>query len=92
MGLFHLYVEVNDMIYSLSARACNCNTHARRSFVDILDDYPEECQYVISEVFEEIYRNDAIAKDSKMSPDERLKYHQENSGPNIQAMKDQAEA
>jgi hypothetical protein len=32
-------------------------------------------------VFEEIYRNDAIAKDSKMSPDERLKYHQENSGP-----------
>jgi transposase len=61
--------------------ACNCNTHARRNFVDILDDYPEECQYVISEVFEEIYRNDAIAKDSKMSPDERLKYHQENSGP-----------
>jgi hypothetical protein len=61
--------------------ACNCNTHARRNFADIIDDYPKECQYVIVDVFGEVYKNEAITIDSKMSPDERLKYHQENSGP-----------
>jgi hypothetical protein len=61
--------------------ACNCNAHARRNFVDILDDYPKECEYVIVEFFGEIYKNEAITKDSNMSPEERLKYHQDNSGP-----------
>ena len=60
---------------------CNCNAHARRYFVDLVDDFPQECQYVIVEVFGEIYKNERITKDNEMSSDERLKYHQKTSGP-----------
>lgn len=67
--------ESNDAIIS------NCNTHARRYFVDIADNFPDECTYVIIDVYKEIYKNDAIAKQRQMSPDERLRFHQEKSGP-----------
>ena len=26
---------------------CNCLVHGRRNFVDIMDDFPEECGHVI---------------------------------------------
>ena len=60
---------------------CNCNTHARRYFTDIVDDFPHECQYVIVEVFGEIYKNERETKEKMMSAIERLEYHQKNSGP-----------
>lgn len=59
----------------------NCNTHARRYFVDVSENFPDECSYVIIDVYKEIYKNDAIAKEKHMSSDERLKFHQEKSGP-----------
>lgn len=58
---------------------CNCNAHARRRFVEVADNFPEECQYVIIDVFKEIYKNDAKAKN--MNPDERLEFHKQFSGP-----------
>lgn len=67
--------ESKDVIVS------NCNTHARRYFVDIADNFPDECAYVIIDVYKEIYKNDAITKKRQMSPYERLQFHQGKSGP-----------
>lgn len=64
-----------------NAIACNCNTHGRRYFVEVADNYPDECAYVIIDVYREIYKNDAVAREKQMSPDERLRFHQEKSGP-----------
>jgi transposase len=57
-----------------------CNAHARRGFVDVATKFPVECRYVL-ETFAEIYVNDALAKEQKLSPEERLSFHQVRSGP-----------
>lgn len=57
----------------------NCLAHARRRFVDIGESFPAECKYVL-ETLKEVYKNDAYTKEKNMDPEERLKYHQQNSG------------
>lgn len=59
----------------------HCNTHARRYFADVAESFPDECSYVIVDVYKEIYKNDAVAKEKNLSPLERLQFHQEKSGP-----------
>ena len=56
----------------------NCNIHGRREFVDIADKFPVECEYVL-ETFKKLYKHEAHAAEQKMSPEERLLYHQLNS-------------
>jgi len=58
----------------------HCNVHERRNFVDVAENFPQECRYVL-QVFEAIYKNDDITKSKDMSPDERLRFHQAHSGP-----------
>ena len=58
----------------------NCLTHARRGFVDVAENFPEECRYVI-ETLAQVYKTDAITKEQQMSMDERLKFHQLHSKP-----------
>jgi transposase len=58
----------------------NCNAHARRRFVDVVSNFPEECRYVL-ESFAEVYGYDAQAEERGLSPEERLRFHQENSRP-----------
>lgn len=58
----------------------NCNAHARRRFVDVVSSFPEECRYVL-ESFAEVYGYDAQAEERGLSPEERLRFHQEHSGP-----------
>lgn len=58
----------------------NCLVHARRNFVDVADNFPEECSYVI-ETLAEVYKNDKTSKKQKMTPFMRLHYHQAHSGP-----------
>jgi hypothetical protein len=58
----------------------NCNAHARRHFVDVVPNFPEECRYVL-EKFAEVYGYDAQAKELRLSPEERLRFHQQHSGP-----------
>ena len=65
-----------------------CNTHARRKFVEVADDFPDECLYVIVDVFREIYRVDAEAKKENLSEEERLRLHQEKSGPIMESFHD----
>jgi transposase len=59
---------------------CNCILHSRRMFVDVVEDFPEECRFVV-ESLRDVYRVDAQAKDQKLSDDARLALHQELSRP-----------
>ncbi len=65
----------------------NCNAHGRRQFVEITPSFPEECRYVL-ESFRSVYHNDALAEEQKLSPGDRLRFHQEHSGPVMQELHD----
>jgi hypothetical protein len=56
----------------------NCLTHCRRNFVDVFDNFREQCRHVIK-VLSQVYRNDEIARERKMSPEQRLAWHQAES-------------
>jgi transposase len=58
----------------------NCLAHSRRRFTEVVEDFPQECRYVI-ETLAKVYRFDANAKEQKMSDEERLRFHQEKSAP-----------
>jgi len=64
----------------------NCLGHARRNFIDLNDQFPQEIRLVI-DLFAQIFHFDAITKEKVMNDDERLKFHQEKSGPLIEALK-----
>jgi transposase len=65
----------------------NCLAHARRRFVDVYDRFPEVCRHLL-ESLAMVYRNDAVARERQLSPEERLQFHQEASGPTMQALHD----
>jgi transposase len=58
----------------------HCLAHGRRRFVEVADRFPEECRYVL-ESLAVIYRNDAVARERKLSPSARRHFHQAESGP-----------
>jgi len=58
----------------------NCNAHARRRFVQVTPNFPQECQFVL-ESLREVYRYDAEAEAQGLSPEARLRFHQEHSQP-----------
>jgi transposase len=64
-----------------------CLSHGRRQFVDIAPNFPEECRYVL-EALGEVYYNDALSRERKLSPEERLLFHQERSGPVMKRLKE----
>jgi transposase len=57
----------------------NCLVHARRNFVNVENDFPEECLYVL-QTLGKVYHNDAITSEKGMTPKQRLHFHQANSG------------
>lgn len=63
----------------------NCLAHSRRQFVDVAERFPEECRYVL-EMLGEVYKNDAIAGEQKLSPEARLSFHQAQSGPIMEGL------
>jgi transposase len=58
----------------------NCLAHARRQLVEVADNFPQECRHVL-EALGCVYHNDALAREQELSPEERLHFHQEHSGP-----------
>ena len=56
----------------------NCIAHGRRNFVDIYDHFPKECRRVI-EAFKVVYHNDKVAREERMSDEQRLSHHQTHS-------------
>jgi transposase len=69
----------------------SCNAHARRQFVEITPSFPEECRYVL-EAFRAVYHNDALTEEQHLSPEERLRVHQEHSGPVLKELYEWMEA
>ena len=63
----------------------NCLSHGRRKFVELVDNFPEECNDILK-TFSLVYKHDAEAREEKMSADRRLQYHQAHSGPPMQVL------
>ena len=57
----------------------NCNAHGRRQFVEVAENFPDQCAFVL-ETFKEVYKNEAVATKRNLSPQERLRFHQKRSG------------
>jgi hypothetical protein len=64
----------------------HCNSHARRKFVDVVESFPSECAVVLN-LFAQVYRNDALCKQRGLSPEQRLQWHQHESGPPMQTLR-----
>jgi transposase len=58
----------------------NCLAHGRRQFVEVAANFPQACRYVL-EMLGRVYKYDAEARVQKLSPQERLQFHQQHSQP-----------
>ena len=58
----------------------NCLAHGRRQFIEVAANFPDECRYVL-EMLGQVYSHDANARERGLTPDERLRLHQQRSGP-----------
>ncbi len=65
---------------------CQCNVHARRNFVDLKSDFPEECTKVV-ESFSAIYRVEAQTQAAGLTPEQRLAAHQTHSQPVMEELR-----
>ena len=63
----------------------HCLAHARRQFVDVYERFPEQCRYLL-ETLAVVYRNDARARERQLSPEERLRFHQQESQPAMEEL------
>ena len=64
----------------------NCLAHGRRQFVDVNERFPDETRYVL-EALEVVYRNDSQARQRQMTDEERLAFHQAESGPVMEQLR-----
>jgi hypothetical protein len=58
----------------------NCNAHARRHFVQVTPNFPQECRFVL-EIWRKVYRYEGKARAQGLTPEARLRFHQEHSEP-----------
>src|SRR6266850_403782 len=65
---------------TLEVIVSHCLAHARRRFVEVTPNFPEACRHVL-EALAEVYHHDALAQKHGLSPDDRLLFHQQRSGP-----------
>jgi hypothetical protein len=69
----------------------NCLAHGRRQFVEVAQNFPGECRYVL-ETLGEVYQYDAEARQLGLTAEERLRFHQEHSQPVMDRLHDWLEA
>ena len=69
----------------LKTIVANCLAHGRRQFVEVADRFPEECRHVL-ESLAVVYHNDALSREQNLSPEERLLFHQAESGPTMEEL------
>jgi transposase len=63
----------------------NCNCHGRRNLVDQVANFPAECRFLLEE-FKAVFEVEATCVARKLSPDERLRVHQADSAPHMEAI------
>ena len=64
----------------------HCLAHARRRFVEVIENFPQPCQYVLEQLGT-VYGHDATARQQAMTPEERLRYHQQHSAPVLEELR-----
>jgi len=65
---------------TLNVIVCHCIAHARRRFVEVTPNFPDACRHVL-ETLAHVYHHDALARQQRLSAENRLRYHQQHSGP-----------
>ena len=63
----------------------HCLAHARRHFVEVTANFPQECRFVL-ESLGKVYGYDEVARVQGMSPEQRLRFHQEHSRPVMETL------
>jgi transposase len=63
----------------------NCLAHGRRQFVEVAGSFPEECRHVL-EMLGQVYGNETEVRQSGLAPPDRLLFHQQRSGPVMEAL------
>jgi transposase len=53
----------------------------------VAENFPQECRHAL-EALGNVYHNDALAREQQLSPEDRLRFHQERSGPVMNALHD----
>jgi len=69
-----------NMPKNLRVLLASCLAHGRRNFVDVVEYFPAQVEYVLK-CLKRVYKTDAEAKEQQLSREARLKLHQEQSGP-----------
>jgi transposase len=70
---------------------CHCLAHGRRKFTELEEVFPAECALVI-EALKQVFDHEEEARVQHMNAEVRLKYHQQYSGPIMEALKDWLDA
>ena len=80
------YTLVHDLIEII----CKCLSHALRKFYELEEFFPDECGKILY-WFRSVYKNDEWTKEMKMTPEDRLLYHQTHSTEPMRALKQYCE-
>jgi len=65
----------------------HCLAHARRRFVEVIENFPQPCRHVLEQLGT-VYGNDAVAREQALPPEERLRFHQQHSAPVMEELRD----
>lgn len=65
---------------------CHCIEHGKRQFTEIEHYFHEQCQFIIAAI-RKIYQFEDVCIEQKMSPADRLAYHQQHSKPVLEELK-----
>lgn len=65
---------------------CHCIEHGKRQFTEIEHYFPEQCQFIIAAI-RKIYQFEDVCIVQKLSPSERLMFHQQHSKPVLEELK-----
>jgi len=79
-------VPKSDGADSFAVILGNCLSHGRRYFVDVAENFPAECRFVL-ETLGEVYGNDKQARERGLNQEERLALHTELSAPLMEKLK-----
>ena len=75
-----------NMPEELEVLVANCLSHGRRRFVEVAMNFPQQCLHVL-DILKDVYINDAEAKRRGFSDQQRLQWHQAQSGPKMTELK-----
>ena len=76
--------------HTASVVEAKCNSHAMRRFRSLLSTYPDEAKFVMN-IYDQVYDHDEYCKAQQLDDQQRLAYHQQHSGPLMQALKEWVE-